>query len=118
MSKLIADIVVLGCGAVGSATLYELARNKVKVIGIEQYGVAHDKGSSHGETRAMRQGYYDNPRYIPILKKAYQKWLSFEKEAADKFFEEVGVIKIGVENSIELNNTVTIAKDNGIDIEI
>lgn len=71
MGKFFTDVVVLGCGAVGSSTIYELVANKIKVIGIDQYGLAHDKGGSHGETRAMRQGYFDSPSYIPILKKAY-----------------------------------------------
>ena len=48
------DVAVVGLGAMGSATLFNLARRGLRVIGLEQFAPGHDKGSSHGESRAIR----------------------------------------------------------------
>ncbi|MDR3443554.1 MAG: hypothetical protein P4L65_11175 [Legionella sp.] len=51
------DIVVLGCGGIGSATLYSAANAGFKTLGIEQYQRGHKNGRTHGETRAFRLAY-------------------------------------------------------------
>ena len=45
------DVAVLGLGGMGSAAAYHLAKRGARVLGVEQYGAAHDQGSSHGRTR-------------------------------------------------------------------
>ena len=55
------DAIVLGVGGMGSATLYHLARRGQRVLGLEQFGVAHEMGSSHGLTRIIRLAYYEDP---------------------------------------------------------
>ena len=64
------DCIVLGVGGFGSGTLYHLARRGVRVLGIERFGVAHDRGSSHGETRIIRKAYFEHPDYVPLLQRA------------------------------------------------
>ena len=49
-----AEVAVIGCGAMGSATCSHLARRGISVIGIEQFTPGHDKGSSTGYTRLFR----------------------------------------------------------------
>jgi hypothetical protein len=44
---------VLGVGAMGSATVYQL--------GLERYDIPHAMGSSHGHTRIIRLAYYEDP---------------------------------------------------------
>ena len=60
------DVIVIGLGAMGSATTYHLARRGVRVLGIDQYAPPHDLGSSHGESRIIRQLYYEHPLYVPL----------------------------------------------------
>src|SRR5438445_1667038 len=55
-----ADVIVLGLGAMGSAAAYHLARRGVRVAGIEQYTPAHDRGSSHGRSRIIREAYFEH----------------------------------------------------------
>ncbi len=50
------------------------------MLGLEQHEPAHDKGSSHGGSRIIRQAYFEDPGYVPLLLRAYQLW---EKLAAD-----------------------------------
>jgi sarcosine oxidase len=68
------DAIVLGTGGVGSSTLLELTRRGLKVLGLDRFPPAHDKGSSHGETRMIRQSYFEHPDYVPLLKRAYTLW--------------------------------------------
>lgn len=68
------DVAVLGLGGMGSAAAWHVARRGYRVVGFEQFGVAHDRGSSHGESRMVRQAYYEDPRYVPWLLRSYQLW--------------------------------------------
>lgn len=51
-----------------------------QVLGIEQYGVAHNLGSSHGISRIIRLAYHEDPAYVPLLKRAYELWQELERE--------------------------------------
>lgn len=51
-----------------------------QVLGIEQYGVAHHLGSSHGISRIIRLAYHEDPAYVPLLKRAYELWQELERE--------------------------------------
>ena len=93
------DIVVLGVGGMGSATLYTLAKRGLKVCGIEQFGVAHDRGSSHGETRLIRKAYFEHPDYIPLLNRAYDLWYEVEREADEQLFVKNGLVLAGKPDS-------------------
>ena len=61
------DAIVLGTGGMGSAALYHLARSGVKVFGIDRFHPPHDRGSTHGHTRVIRQAYFEHPDYVPLL---------------------------------------------------
>jgi sarcosine oxidase len=74
------DVIVVGLGGMGSAAAYHLARRGVRVVGIERFGPAHDRGSSHGDSRIIRQAYYENPSYVPLLRRAFDLWAELEPE--------------------------------------
>ena len=67
-------VAVIGLGGMGSAAAWHLARRGHRVVGFEQFGPAHDQGSSHGASRMVRQAYYEDPRYVPLLVRAYELW--------------------------------------------
>lgn len=68
------DVAVIGLGAMGSASLAALARSGLKVIGLEQFRSPHQQGSSHGNTRVIRETYFEDPAYVPLLQEAYRLW--------------------------------------------
>src|SRR6516225_8349493 len=74
------DVIVVGLGGMGSAAAYHLAARGCRVLGVERHGPAHDQGSSHGGSRIIRQAYFEDPGYVPLLLRAYELW---EKLAAD-----------------------------------
>jgi sarcosine oxidase len=49
------DVAVVGLGAAGAATLYQLARRGVRVVGIDRFSPPHVYGSTHGDTRITRE---------------------------------------------------------------
>ena len=74
------DVIVVGLGGMGSAAAYHLAARGRRVLGLEWHEPAHDKGSSHGGSRIIRQACFEDPGYVPLLLRAYELW---EKLAAD-----------------------------------
>lgn len=62
------EVLVVGLGVMGSAAAHHAARLGARVIGIDQFRIPHDRGSSHGETRNIRQAIYESPGYIPLLR--------------------------------------------------
>lgn len=95
----IVDVIVLGLGANGSSTLYQLSKTGLKVLGIDRYAPPHNHGSSHGQSRIIRQAYHESPLYVPFVKEAYQLWQELEHTTGKKLFLETGGIVLGNENT-------------------
>lgn len=89
------DVAVIGLGIMGAATVDELARRGVSVIGLEAYHPAHGLGSSHGDTRLIRLGYFEDPAYVPLLRRAYQLWRGLEERVQEPLLHITGVLHIG-----------------------
>src|SRR6185436_14740115 len=62
------DVIVVGLGAMGGATACHLARRGRRVLGLEQFPPGHARGSSHGESRIIREIYFEHPHYVPLLR--------------------------------------------------
>jgi sarcosine oxidase len=89
------DVVVVGLGAAGSATFFELAKRGARVLGIEQFYPGHDRGSSHGESRIFRLSYFEHPSYVPLLLEARRRWVEMDSQSSEKVFLETGSLEIG-----------------------
>ena len=79
------DSIVVGVGAMGSSACYHLARRGQRVLGLERFDIPHSMGSSHGVIRIIRLAYYEDPSYVPLLRRAYTLW----RELAQGFGEQV-----------------------------
>ncbi len=93
------DVIVIGVGGMGSATVYELAKRGKKVLGLEQFDIPHTMGSSHGITRIIRMAYFEDPSYIPLLRRAYELWDSLERESGKTLFIKTGGVDAGAADS-------------------
>jgi sarcosine oxidase len=89
------DAIVVGVGGMGSAALFELARRGRRVLGLEQFAPGHDRGSSHGQTRIIRQAYYEHPAYVPLLRRAYERWYDLEQRQGLHLFTTCPCLSIG-----------------------
>ena len=93
------DVIVAGAGGMGSASLYHLARRGVRVCAVERFGIAHDRGSSHGDTRIIRKAYMEHPDYVPLLHRAYALWEELAAEGAGELLARVGLLVAGDPNA-------------------
>lgn len=89
------DAIVIGLGGMGTATCYHLARRGQRVLGLEQFGLAHDRGSSAGTTRIIRKAYFEHPDYIPLLHETYELWSAVERDTACQLMHRVGLLLAG-----------------------
>lgn len=111
------DCIVLGVGGFGSGALYHLARRGVRVLGIEQFGVAHDRGSSHGQTRIIRKAYFEHPDYVPLLHRAYDLWHELESETGRQLMHSVGLFIAGSPDCESVAGTLHAAALHNLPLE-
>ncbi|MCW3819818.1 N-methyl-L-tryptophan oxidase [Micromonospora sp. DR5-3] len=89
------DVIVVGLGGMGSSAAYHLAARGQRVLGLEQFGPAHDRGSSHGGSRITRQSYFEDPAYVPLLLRAYELWEKLERDAGREIISLTGGVFVG-----------------------
>ena len=89
-----ADVVVVGAGAMGSATAWRLAKRGVDVVLLEQFELGHDRGSSHGETRIFRFAYPEE-RYVRLAMEALPLWRELEADAGRPLLDTTGAVDHG-----------------------
>ncbi len=99
------DVIVLGLGAMGSATLDQLARRGVNALGIERFGIPHDLGSSGGDTRLIRKAYFEHPDYVPLLERAYTNWAELESRSGERVLFRTGIVYVGAEHGTTMQGT-------------
>lgn len=110
------DAIVLGLGGVGSAAFYHLACSGISVLGLEQFDLAHDQGSSHGQTRAIRLAYFEHPDYVPLLREAYKGWAEFEKQTGKKLYHQTGLIQSGPRSGEIISGVLQATKQHDLQI--
>ena len=111
------DCIVVGLGGFGSAALYHAAKRGLSVLGIEQFGVAHHLGSSHGETRIIRKAYFEHPDYVPLLHRAYELWHELERESGRQLMHRVGLFLAGSPECESVAGTLRAAALHNLHIE-
>ncbi|WP_229708710.1 N-methyl-L-tryptophan oxidase (plasmid) [Tistrella bauzanensis] len=89
------DTIVIGIGGMGSAALWQSARRGQSVLGIERFDIGHSMGSSHGLNRIIRLAYFEHPKYVPLLRRAYELWRETEALAGEQLLYITGGIDGG-----------------------
>jgi sarcosine oxidase len=112
------DVIVLGVGGMGSAACFELARRGLRVLGLEQFPLVHDRGSSHGQTRIIRTAYFEHPNYVPILRRAWERWYELERLHGVHLLTETGCLNLGMPESDVVSGVRQSAKLHGLSIEV
>src|SRR5262245_54150593 len=75
------EYIVVGCGGIGSAATYWLAREAGReVLGIEQFALGHDRGESQDHSRIIRLSYHA-PAYTALTRDMYAGWAAVEEES-------------------------------------
>ena len=111
------DAIVLGTGGVGSAALYHLAKRGLRVLGLDRFPGGHDRGSSHGQTRVIRQAYFEHPDYVPLLHRAYELWAELEQETYRNLYQEVGLLEVGPADGVVIPGVLQAARQHQLEVD-
>lgn len=88
------DVVVVGGGITGVATLRALARRGARATLLEQFGLGHARGSSHGTSRIFRISYTD-AAFTRLAHEALDGWRDLEEECGERLIAHTGSLDLG-----------------------
>ena len=112
------DVIVAGLGAMGSATAAQLALQGKRVLGLDRWVPGHPFGSSHGDSRIIREMYFEHPMYVPLLQRAYELWAELEGRVDEKLLNIHGGLMIGREDGMLVTGTLRSAREHRLKHEI
>ncbi|MBE7204423.1 MAG: FAD-dependent oxidoreductase, partial [Parafilimonas terrae] len=112
------DVIVVGIGGMGSAASWQLARRGQRVLGLERYDIPHAMGSSHGISRIIRLPYYEDPAYVPLLRRAYELWREIEAATGEEILVITGSIDGGSEDSDVFQGALASARLHALPHEV
>ncbi len=106
------NVVVIGAGAVGSMALWQLSRREgLDVVGIEQYGRVHSRGSYAGESRVFRTAVHEGGTYVGMIQRSRELWRALEDESGRGIYSEVGCLSIAPEGFPDLLTAMSTVRD-------
>jgi len=116
------DVAVVGLGAMGAATLFQLARRGVSAVGLDRFTPPHAMGSSHGETRITRVAVGEGEAYVPFVQRSHEIWRELEGQTGETLLQESGLLMMaprGVNTGHHgktdfLRRTIGVAERHGI----
>ncbi|HEY9443396.1 MAG TPA: FAD-dependent oxidoreductase, partial [Gemmatimonadales bacterium] len=119
------NTIVVGLGAMGSATAYQLARRGASVVGFDRFAPPHTHGSTHGETRVTRQAIGEGEEYSPFALRSHEIWREIEQATESDLLTLTGglIISSGgrgaaLHVSDFLGTTIAAARRYGIPHEV
>ncbi|HLI50404.1 MAG TPA: N-methyl-L-tryptophan oxidase, partial [Thermomicrobiaceae bacterium] len=112
------DTIVVGLGGMGSATLYHLSRRGERVLGLEQFDIPHSMGSSHGVTRIIRLAYFEDPSYVPLLRRAYELWRELESSFGEQLLHITGSIDAGLPDGTVIQGALRACAEHDLPHEV
>ena len=115
---LIYDFIVVGLGAHGSSTLYQLSKTGKKVLGIDSFSIGHNNGSSHGESRMIRFSYSNGEHYVPMLLRSKEIWKEIENESKESLLFQKGALFAGEEDHPTLIDAKESADKHNLEYDI
>jgi sarcosine oxidase len=112
------DAIVVGLGAMGSAIAFEVARRGQRVLGIDRFEPPHNMGSTHGKSRIIREAYFEDPGYVPLVARAFEKWGEIESLSGRRIFERTGGLMLGPPDGRLVSGALASAKEHRLQHEV
>lgn len=112
------DVAVLGLGGVGAMAAWRAAARGARVIGIEQFGMGHARGSSHGGSRIFRRTLFEGVEYVPLVDRAHALWQELERCSGSRLFERSGGLCIGPRDGKLIADALASARTGGFEHEV
>ena len=89
------DVVVIGLGGIGGHAALRLAERGRSVLGLDAYRPPHTLGSSHGNSRVIREAYFEGLQYMPLIRRAYTLWNELEQRLGRRLVHTTGAALLG-----------------------
>lgn len=112
-----AQVGVIGLGAAGSAALWRSAVRGADVIGFEQFGPGHDRGSSHGYSRVFKSVTPQGPQESALAQRAVGLWRELEAESGESVLHLTGGLSIGRPDGPLIAGLEKVAAETGLPLE-
>lgn len=112
------DVIIAGLGAMGSAAAFHLARRGVRVLGLDRFTPPHAFGSSHGQTRIIREAYFEHPTYVPLVQRAYELWDALARAEGTPLFRQTGGLMIGPAADVLVRGALRSAETHRLKYEL
>jgi hypothetical protein len=94
------------------------ARRGNQVIGLDQYQPGHDRGCSHGESRAFRLAHFEGLHYSALARDALAGWRRLEEATGEAILTSNGILECGPQGSENLEKSLHASIDNGLQHEV
>jgi sarcosine oxidase len=111
------DVIVIGLGGMGSAAVADLARRGQRVLGLDAHERLHKLGSSHGDSRIIREAYFEAPEYVPLVQRAYTRWRELEAETDRELLTITGGLNFGAPDSEFVTGSLASARRHDLPFE-
>ncbi|MBV9356580.1 MAG: FAD-dependent oxidoreductase [Chloroflexi bacterium] len=105
------ELLVVGLGVMGAATLQAAAPHARSIVGFEQFSAGHTRGSSHGASRALNLFYPDE--YLGLALRARERWLVIQERSADRLFYPCGMLVWDLPNDPDFRATLAAFERTG-----
>ncbi|MEM9561951.1 MAG: N-methyl-L-tryptophan oxidase [Actinomycetota bacterium] len=119
------DLIVVGLGAMGSATVYQAARRGLRVLGLDRHDPPHDLGSTHAETRITRLAVGEGEQYLPFVARSHEIWRELEAESGEPLLYQCGGLIVTEQQPVAgqrwhdfVIETDRVARSAGIDFAV
>ena len=82
------------------------------MLGLDQFRPPHAFGSSHGHSRIIREAYFEDTAYVPLVQRAYELWKDLEKVSGRKMFSQTGGLMIGNPEGVLVSGAIRSAREH------
>ena len=112
------DVIVAGVGGMGSAATAHLAARGLRVLALEQHELGHGFGSSHGLTRIIRLAYFEDPSYVPLLRRAFALWRELQDGLDEPLLHVTGGLDVGTAGSVVFEGSLRSCREHDLPHEV
>ena len=104
------DLIIVGAGAVGAAAFRAASEAGARVLCLEQFTPAGERGSSHGHSRIFRHAYFEHPDYVPLLRHSTARFETLERESGTAALHRCGMLVVGPAGSTVVRGSLESAR--------
>ena len=93
-------------------------RRGQRVLGLEQFTIPHELGSSAGATRIFRFAYFEHPSYVPLMRLSFARWQALERDFGERLLTVTGGLDIGLPDGRVVSGAKAACRAHGLTHEV